>query len=291
MSMLKQSVTNTAKRRIKMQALKNETAQLNNANLRVVSISETNNADTQQTCRCFELGVTAAEPQNITKTVKKKKKRSTSMTTSRGVKKAQEDEPIRTLEHIHQAQEYFLTTGRTRWHRLRNYMIFILGISTGLRGSDLLKLKIGDVLYENGTVRSHFRTIEKKTRKTNLPMINAAAKEAIENYLGCLETIDLNEYLILSERKGQMTPVQLYRILHKLNTDLGFEEHIGAHSMRKTFAYWNLKMHPNDNNALAVIQQMMNHSSSQTTLRYCGITKEDKDVFYTDIGSIFNTGK
>ncbi len=39
--------------------------------------------------------------------------------------------------------------------------------------------------------------------------------------------------------------------------------------------------------ALAVIQDMLNHSSSQTTLRYCGITREDKDKYYNEIQAIF----
>ena len=225
-----------------------------------------------------------------------KEKRSTSLYTSRNVKKATEDEPIRSLEHIKEAQDYFLTTGKTRWYRMRNYMLFVLGISTGLRGCDLLDLKIGDVLNENGTIKNYILLIEQKTRKTNRPRINNAAKEAIVKYLDCLEEIDFDEYLIRSERKnnanhGKMDTTQLYRIMHKLNTDLGFEEHIGAHSLRKTFGYWNLKLHPDDPQALAVLQQMLNHSSSQTTLRYCGFTREDKDVFYSDIESIFSDAK
>ena len=218
---------------------------------------------------------------------RKKVKRSTSLYTSRGVKKCTEDEPIRTREHILAAQRFFLTKGKTQFHRLRNYMLFILGCSTGLRGCDLLDLKISDVLNDNGSIKSHILTIENKTRKTNTPMINNAAREAIRRYLDSLDEINYDEYLIKSDKGGRMSEVQLYRIMHKLNTELGFEEHIGAHSLRKTFGYWTLKEHPDDAHALAVLQEMLNHSSSLTTLRYCGLTKDDKDVFYGDIASIF----
>ena len=203
------------------------------------------------------------------------------------VKKAQEDEPIRSLEHIKAAQEYYRTVGKTKWHRMRNYMIFTLGVSVGIRGGDLLNLRIGDVLNNDGSVKDYIWCIESKTRKTNQPKINETAKKAILEYIAELKTVNFNDYLILSERKGKMDESQLYRILHKLNTDLGFEEHIGAHSLRKTFGYWNLKLHPNDMQALAIIQDMLNHSSSQTTLRYCGITREDKDKYYNEIQSIF----
>ena len=232
-------------------------------------------------------GNTAVESHNSIDINVTKARRSTSTHTSRGVRKAREDEPIRTLEHIQMAQEYYQNVGKTPWHRARNYMIFTLGISLGIRGGDLLDIKIGDVLEDNGNVRDYLYCIESKTRKTNQPRINDTAKKAILSYLSLLDHIDFEDYLILSERRGRMDESQLYRILHKLNTDLGFKEHIGAHSLRKTFGYWNLKLHPNDLRALAVIQDMLNHSSSKTTLRYCGITREDKDEFYNGIQSIF----
>lgn len=229
----------------------------------------------EMVCRHFELKKPAKE------------KRSTSLYTARGVKKCTEDEPIRTLEHIREAQEFFRTKSKTPFLCRRNYMLFVLGISTGLRGCDLLDLQIGDVLNEDGTVKTHILTIERKTRKTNTPRINDLAREAILQYLNGLKTIEFDDYLIRSSRGGRLDEVQLYRVMHKLNTELGFEEHIGAHSLRKTFGYWTIKLHPDDPQALNILQQMMNHSSSQTTLRYCGLTKEDKDVFYGDIESIF----
>ena len=47
---------------------------------------------------------------------------------------------------------------------LRNELLFVLGINTGLRISDILSLKVGDVLIEKGVVdRLDLR--EKKTNK------------------------------------------------------------------------------------------------------------------------------
>lgn len=233
-------------------------------------------------CKCFD--ISKRNPATL------KPRRDTSMYTSRGIKKATEDDPIRTIEHINAAKEYYLNNGKTEFLKYRNHMIFVLGITTGLRGGDLLNLHVEDVLNADGTIRKYIRTIESKTQKTNTPMINDVAADAIYMYLSNLPYINSKEYLIRSERSGgsgKLDHSQLYRILHKLNTDLGFEEHIGAHSMRKTFAYWNLKMHPDDSNALATIQYMMNHESSQTTLRYCGISREDKDKYYTSIADIF----
>lgn len=47
---------------------------------------------------------------------------------------------------------------------------------------------------------------------------------------------------------------------------------IGTHSMRKTFEYFVYK----NKTDLALIQDLLNHSSQRETLRYIGITQEDK---------------
>ncbi|MFH4247375.1 tyrosine-type recombinase/integrase, partial [Acinetobacter baumannii] len=46
---------------------------------------------------------------------------------------------IRDPEQIQQLKEYF------KEKSLRNYILFIMKINTGLRISDILKLKVGDV--------------------------------------------------------------------------------------------------------------------------------------------------
>ncbi len=43
--------------------------------------------------------------------------------------------------------------------------------------------------------------------------------------------------------------------------------------MRKTFGYWFYKQTKD----IAMLQEILNHSTSQITLRYIGIIKEEKD--------------
>ena len=64
-------------------------------------------------------GNTAMESHEIIDINVKKARRSTATHTARGVIKAREDDPIRTLEHIQQAQEYYRTVGKSAWHRAR----------------------------------------------------------------------------------------------------------------------------------------------------------------------------
>lgn len=221
-------------------------------------------------------------------TDRKKIIRNNTTMTAHGKTKARADDPIRSLADIKKAQEYFLKNGRTKTQCMRNHMIFVLGCSTGLRGGDLLNLRIRDVVAQNGNIKDYIYLIEEKTSKNNDPRINKEAKHAIAMYLDMLGTeIDLDRYLIESNRGGKMDGSQLYRILNKLNTDLGLNYHIGAHTMRKTFAYWTIQMHKNDNRILIALQGMLNHSSPLVTLSYAGITKDEEDSLYDDIGGIF----
>ncbi|EOQ08929.1 hypothetical protein KOY_05230 [Bacillus cereus VDM021] len=65
---------------------------------------------------------------------------------------------------------------------------------------------------------------------------------------------------------------QAYRQLQKAGDFAGVES-LGTHTMRKTFGYWFYKQTKD----IAMLQEIMNHSTPQITLRYIGINKEEKD--------------
>lgn len=207
--------------------------------------------------------------------------------TSQGKRKAAPCDPIRSLEDIEAVKNYFLTTGR-KGNRLRNYMIFVLGISIGLRGCDLLRLQIKDVLCADGHIVDEIRTFESKTHKMNYPIVNDVAKEAIGKYLDSLEDkFSPNDRLIRAQGKIDMDENTLYNIIKKAQLDLNLPYNLGAHSLRKTFAYWTIAMHPDNAHILASLQEMLNHDSMKTTLHYAGQTKDNLRTLYTDIGKVF----
>ncbi|MGL5381194.1 site-specific integrase [Clostridium sp.] len=169
-------------------------------------------------------------------------------------------QPIRDREIILKMKNELLKTG------LRNYMLFNIGINTGLRVSDILNLKVKDVRF-----KSHILIVEQKTGKSKRILINSNLKEDIDNYI---YTMTDNEYLFKSQ-KGNNTPisrVQAYRILNTAATNLGIVE-IGTHTMRKTFGYWHYKIYKD----IAILQDIFNHSSPSVTLKYIGITDDIKD--------------
>ena len=153
----------------------------------------------------------------------------------------------------------------------RDYMLFVVGINTGLRISDILPLRKSDV---SG---SHIIIKEKKTGKNKRFKINSSLRNEIDKYTSNMKDDD---YLFPS-RKGDkaITRVQAYRILNEVAETLGIPE-IGTHTLRKTFGYWHYKQYKD----VAILQEIFNHSAPSVTLRYIGITADlvDKtiDDFY-----------
>lgn len=208
--------------------------------------------------------------------------------TSQGKRKASPSDPIRSQEDITKIKEYLLNNGRTLQIRLRNYALFTLGISIGVRGKDLVRLKIGDVLNPDGSVMDEIKVFESKTRKTIYPFINDTAKDAIISYLDSLPSYSYSDALFSKFGKSvePMEVDNLYMLMLKIKKDLDLPYHMGAHTLRKTFAYWTIKLHPNDLSTMISLQEMLNHSSMQTTLHYAGQTKDKIKNMYYDLNQV-----
>lgn len=213
--------------------------------------------------------------------------------TSQGKRKASPCDPIRKQEDIVKVKDYLLNNGRTLQLRLRNYALFTLGICIGVRGADLLRLKIKDVLNPDGTIVDELRVFESKTRKTIYPFVNDTAKDALSSYLNALERFSYEDVLFskFGHPNEEMTTDNLYKLMVKVKNDLKLPYHLGAHSLRKTFAYWTIKLHPNDLKTMVSLQEMLNHSSMHTTLHYAGQTKDVIKPMYSDLGKIFSNSE
>ncbi|MFW6016966.1 MAG: site-specific integrase [bacterium] len=168
-------------------------------------------------------------------------------------------EPIRDIDDIKKMKNILLK------QNYRDYLLFSLGINTGFRISDILKLKVGDVKDQ-----THIEIKEEKTEKTKRQYINSIKKD-IDKYIVDMED---HEYLFQS-RKGNNKPisrVQAYRVLKKAADKLKIEK-VGTHTLRKTFGYH----HYQRNKDVAILQKLFNHSSPSITLEYIGISQDEQD--------------
>jgi len=191
-------------------------------------------------------------------------------------------EPIRNLEVIKQLRAVLKNQST------RNELLFILGINVGLRIGDILKLKIGDVVKPNKVPRDYVIIKEEKTDKTKKLYLGEIVKETILNLMHENPNFETDDYLFKS-RKGENQPItrqQAYRILNSAAASLGLVERdeagviimgeIGTHTLRKTFGYHAYQ----SGVSLELLMQIFNHSSKSQTLKYIGITEEEKKGVY-----------
>lgn len=188
-------------------------------------------------------------------------------------------EPIRDKKKLDDMKA-ILSNGK---YGKRNVMLFSIGINTAYRISDLRTLKLSDVLEisRNRVIaKDRLEMKEQKTGKHNSVYISKKLKKAILDYTTEafsqeLAAHDFDHYLFPS-RKGEDQPlsrVSIWRILSTAGQRVGLSN-IGPHSMRKTFGYFLYK----NQTRIEIIQDLLNHSSQRETLRYIGITQEDKDT-------------
>ena len=169
-------------------------------------------------------------------------------------------QPIRTKEKI-EDMKWSLKT----WCGERDYILFLLGINSGLRCGDMLKLKISDIKG-----KKHFFIKENKTTKTRKIHLENIYDE-LNDYI---KTIENKTIWLFPSRQGSkpVSRTQIYRQLNKAAAMVDIEA-VGTHTMRKTFGYWYYKATLD----VAALQQMLNHSKQEVTLRYIGIAQEELD--------------
>lgn len=151
------------------------------------------------------------------------------------------------------------------WHRKYRIM-FLMGIYSGLRISDILPLKVKDVYGKD-----HIDIREKKTRKAKRFRINRNLAEALSRY--CIGRPE-DSYLIPSGGRAHKSlgSRRAYDVIKEAGEKAGMES-LGTHSMRKTFGFHYYQQ----TGDIVTLQKIFNHATTQITLRYIGIDQEAID--------------
>lgn len=155
-----------------------------------------------------------------------------------------------------------------RDENIRDLLLFVIGINTGLRVSDILSLDVRDVKNQEIV-----NIIEKKTgKRKRFPLNEKIQKLANEFTKGRNE----EEPLFVTKYRNRMERTYAYRIVNNACKQNGIKEKIGTHTMRKTFGYH----HYNKFKDIALLQKIFNHYSPSVTLRYIGIEQDEIDNSY-----------
>ncbi|MEN8906579.1 MAG: site-specific integrase [Clostridiales bacterium] len=182
--------------------------------------------------------------------------------------------PIKNKKEIEKMKKILKKTS------LRDYCLFVLGINIGLRISDLLNLKVSDIMIGK-KIRDSIQIKEIKTGKTKIFQINKNAGVAIRDYLADTNNLSEEMYLFRS-RKGNNKPIsriQAWQVLNNCANIVGIKDKIGTHTLRKTFGYWAYKQGID----ITLLQKIFNHSAPSITLRYIGITQDEINDVYINL--------
>ena len=177
-------------------------------------------------------------------------------------------EPIKDKKDVEAIEQYLSK------HSLRNQLIWAFGTNTGLRISDILGLYVDDVRN-----KQYVEIVEKKTKKYKRFPLNDKLKNLIRKYLVIRDkmySLTDDEPLFIGKKHCRLHRSQVYRFINEVCRNLGITVNVGTHTMRKTFGYHHYKQ----NNDVALLQKIFNHSSPSITMRYIGITQEELDESY-----------
>lgn len=167
----------------------------------------------------------------------------------------------------------------------RNKMLFVCGINLGLRASDLCGLKYSFFMNADGSFKDYYSLKPKKTERTGKFVklyFNDAVKKAITQYLEIYPVEDLDEYLFKSRKgNGHITEKTLGDIIKTTAVEIGIEQNICSHSLRKTFGYHVWHNAEDKEKSLVILMAIFNHSSVAITKKYIGLMDGE-------IGDVFN---
>lgn len=159
-----------------------------------------------------------------------------------------------------------------RERKLRVRAMFDLAIDSKLRGCDVVKVRIGD-LVTGGRVRSRAIVVQQKTGR---PVQFELLEPARTSMLAWLEqrggTLDDYAFPSRTDRADHLSTRQYARLVDEWVIGIGLRrEDYGTHSLRRTKASIIYKATGN----LRAVQILLGHTKIESTVRYLGVDIED----------------
>ena len=157
----------------------------------------------------------------------------------------------------------------------RDRCLFILGINTNLRASDLLSIKVGQVRDVDELVLK-----ERKTGKHRRITLNKVVRSSIQGLLAGSDLED-DDYLFQSQRADRLTVPSVNRLVKQWTGAINLKGNYGSHTLRKTFGY---HQHKTFKTPLPDLMVAFNHSTQRQTLDYlCIQSKEQRDLYLNEL--------
>ncbi|MBP5430335.1 MAG: tyrosine recombinase XerC [Elusimicrobiaceae bacterium] len=163
------------------------------------------------------------------------------------------------------------TASHSKHFAARDKALFELMYSSGLRRSEVTRLKIGDIDFFNGLVK-----VLGKGNKERLVPVTDTALQAIKTYLACRPNPQPQQALFLNKSGKPLSGDGLAYIFKNTAIASELARRVTPHSLRHSFAT-HLLNHGCD---LRSLQEMLGHKSLSTTQVYTHVSLEQlKNVY------------
>jgi len=156
----------------------------------------------------------------------------------------------------------------------RDYVMFELLYSSGLRVSELISLRLEDISFDAGFLR----VIGKGSKERIVPL-HMRALERLKRFIS-LERPEIfrkrnSSYLFITRRGGPMTRQRFWQTMKKLGKRTGLD--ISPHTMRHSFATHLLEGGAD----LRSLQKLLGHADISTTQIYTKVTTDRLKQVYS----------
>ena len=163
---------------------------------------------------------------------------------------------------------------------IRDRALFLLGVRSGFRVSELLSVRVQDVLDPAGAILDHVY-VQRRNMKGRTcgraVVLHPEARAALSTWISELrEAAALHqEAPLFVSRKGESKSigrVQAWRVLRMAYATAGISGKLGTHAMRKTFASRVYELLGHD---LVKTQRALGHASINSTVAYLSFAESD----------------
>lgn len=152
----------------------------------------------------------------------------------------------------------------------RDLCLFVIGINTNLRASDLLRITVGQVRSMKSG--EEIEIVERKTKKRRRITLNDEVVNAIARLLDHLGSRYGCDEPLFQGQRGPLTVNTVSRLVKSWCAAINLDGNFGSHTMRKTFGY---HQRVRLNTSIPELMVMFNHANQRQTLDYLCVQADE----------------
>jgi integrase/recombinase XerD len=174
-----------------------------------------------------------------------------------------------TPEELEQVLAYLAT----RSYALRNRVMLLTGMWSGVRVGEIASLTVGDVMNANGKVKAEIRLTADQTKGRNPRTVFLPQKlrDELQAYLDMRQTKDLTQPLFITAGRKAFSANVMTQHFHWLFKRAGVDG-ASSHSMRRSF----LTSLAAKGIGVRVLASLAGHRSIQVTMKYIDASDDMK---------------